>query len=123
MEYCSQLDYQPDSCTLRNMLIDTKEVDVSYCDLGTDAGCLLGQCLHLLVNLRAFDIANNKISDEATISLAIGMLLSPNLVELVCDGNLFSKICIMILQIICKLRITINKSCKCELILRHFCQY
>ena len=114
MEYCDQLNYQPDSCILRNKLIEIKILDISYCDLGTDAGCCLGQCLHLLVNLRVLNITKNKISDDATRSLAIGMLLSPNLVELKYDGNLFGKINIMMLEMICKFRTTINKSFKCQ---------
>ena len=115
MDYCNQLNYQPDTCTLRNKLIETKTLDISYCDLGTDAGCSLGQRLHLLVNLKALDITKNQISDKATKCLTKGMFLIPDLVEFrYYERNLFTGKSIMIFEMVNKLRTTANKSFKCD---------
>ena len=112
--YCFQLDYQPDECTLRNKLTETKTLDISYCELETDAGCSLGRCLHLLVNLRTLDITHNKISDEATECLTKGMLLTPDLVQFKYDENLFNEKSIIIFEMIIKLCTTVDKSFECE---------
>ena len=114
LDYCDQMDYQPDSCEVRNKLIQSKMVDISYNGLETDAGRCLGQRLHLLVNLKILDITKNKISDDATKSLTRGIFLTPNLEEFKYDENLFSEKSCMIFEMIHKLRTTIHESFKCE---------
>ena len=70
--------------------------------------------LHLMVNLKILNIANNNISDKSTRILTIEMLLAAKLEEFKYNENLFSENSIMIFEIICKLRTTIDKSFKCE---------
>ena len=114
LHYCKQIDYQPDSCVLRNKLIQSKIVDISCNGLETDAGICLGQHLYLLVNLKMLDITKNNISDEATKSLTIGMFLTPNLEEFKYDENLFNEKSCMIFEMIQTLRTTIHRPFKCE---------
>ena len=114
LDHCDQMDYQPDSCALRNKLIQSKKLDISYNGLETDAGRCLGQCLHLLHNLKRLNITKNKISDEATKSLTKGIFLTPNLKEFKYEENWFSKKSCMIFEMIHKLRAAIHESFKCE---------
>ena len=108
--YCDQLDYQAESCVLKNKIIQSNVVNVSYNGLKTEDGYNLGQHLHLLVNLKILNIANNNICDEATKSLATGMLLTPNLEEFKYDENLFSQDSTTIFEVINQLRQTSNKT-------------
>ena len=114
LDHCDQMDYQPDSCALRNKLIQSKKLDISYNGLETGAGRCLGQRLHLLHNLKRLDITKNKISDEAIESLTKGIFLTPNLKEFKYEENWFSKKSCMIFEMIHKLRTAIHKSFKCE---------
>ena len=89
-------------------------IDISGNGLETDDGCSLGQNLPLLVNLKALNISENNISDEATKSLTIGMLLTPNLKVFHCSKSLFSAESNMIFKMIYQLRITrSNNNFKC----------
>ena len=114
LDHCDHMDYQPESCALRNKLIQCKVLNVSYSGLETDAGCCLGQRLHLLRHLKRLDIYKNTISDEATESLTKGIFLTPNLVEFKYEKNWFSKESCMIFEILHKLRTAIHKSFKCK---------
>ena len=89
--YCDQIDDQPDSCILKNKIMLSQIVNISYSGLRTDAGCSLGQHLHLLVDLKKLNITKNNVSDEATKSLTMGLLLTPHLEEFKYDENLFSE--------------------------------
>ena len=109
LEHCNKIDYQPDLCTLRNIIIQSKKIDISCSGLKTDDGCLLGQNLTLLVNLKSLDISKNNISDEATKSLTTGMLFTHNLEEFKYDTYLFSDDSIMIINMITQLRTSSTK--------------
>ena len=114
LDHCDHMDYQPESCALRNKLIQSKIVDISYNGLETNAGCCLGQRLHLLRHLKRLNIAKNKISDEATKNLTKGILLARNLVEFKYEENWFSKKSCVIFEMLHKLRTAIHKSFKCK---------
>ena len=107
--YCDELDYQPDSCVVRNKIIKSKEVNISHNGLVTFDGWLLGQHLHLLVNLKKLNISKNKISDKATESLSTGILFTPNLKEFTFNVNLFGGKSITIFNLIQQLRTNCNK--------------
>ena len=113
--YCDQIDYQVDSCVLKNKIIQSKVVNVSYNGLKTDDGCNLGQHLHLLVNLKILNITKNNISHEATESLATGMLSTPNLEEFKYDENSqsFNEESTMIFNMIYQLRTTYTNIFTC----------
>ena len=97
----------------QNTITTLEELNISSNSLKANALCL-GQCLHLLVNLRILDISKNDISDEATKSLTTGILLTPNLEEFKYDENLFSSESTMIFKMIHRLRISSNtKLFKC----------
>ena len=116
LECCNKIDYQPNSCTLRNIIIQSKVIDILCNGLEADDGCSLGQNLPLLVKLKTLNIAENNISDEATKSLTIGMLLTPNLEVFHYDKSLFSAESNMIFKIIYQLCIThSNNNFKCAL--------
>ena len=106
--YCDQIDYQVDSCVLKNKIMQSEVVNVSCNHLKTDDGCNLGQHLRLLVNLKILNITENDISHEATESLTTGMLLTPNLKEFKYDENLqsFNEESTMIFKMIHQLRTT-----------------
>ena len=106
LEYCNKIDHQPDMCTLRNKIIQSKVVDVSCNNLKNDDGCTLGQNLHLLVNLTVLNITENDISDEASKSLITGMLFTPNLEQFRYDEKLFNKVSNMVFKMIHRLRFT-----------------
>ena len=110
LSYCDQIDYLPDLCLLRNKVIQSKVINVSYNGLKADGGYSLGQNLHLLVNLKILNITKNNISDEATESLTTGMLFTPSLREFKCEENLFSTDSIMVFEMIQELRINSDKS-------------
>ena len=113
LKYCDQIEYYPTSCLLKNKIRQSRVVNVSCNGLDTDNGCFLGQHLHLLANLKILNISENSISDEATKSLAIGILLSPNLEEFKYDENLFSKDSTMIFEMIHRLRNTYKYVFQC----------
>ena len=108
LKHCDQIDYKPDSNHLRSKIMQSLKVNISYNGLTGDIGGL-GQHLHLLVNLRVLDIAKNNISDDATNSLVLGMLLTPTLKEFKYDENDFSEDSIMYFNMIHQLRITRNE--------------
>ena len=66
LEHCNKIDYQPDLCTLRNIIKQSNVIDISGNSLKTDDGCSLGQNLPLLANLKKLIITENNITDEAT---------------------------------------------------------
>ena len=75
-----------------------EELNVSCNDLKDNA--MLGQQLHVFVNLKILDITNNDISDKATASLSTGLLLTYHLEEFKYDNNLFSEDSIMVFEMI-----------------------
>ena len=102
--YCDEIDYQADSCVLKKKMVQSKVVNVSCNGLKTDDGCFLGQNLYLLAELKILNITKNKISDEGTKALTVGLLLTFNLEEFKYDGNLFSEDSNMIFKMIQQLR-------------------
>ena len=113
-EHCNKIDYQPDMCTLRNIIIQSKVIDISCNGLEIDDGCSLGSNLPLLVNLKTLTITENNISDKATKSLTMGMLFTHSLKEFHCDQNLFSDESHTIFKMIYQLRVTgKNNNFKC----------
>ena len=112
LRYCDQTEYKLELHALRSKIIESIGVNISWNGLPGDAGCL-GQHLHLLVNLKILNITKNNVSDEATKTLTIGMLLTPKLEEFKCEGNLFSENSILIFKMIQKLRTTDSKMLKC----------
>ena len=111
--YCDQTNYTLELNNFRSKIIESIGLNISYNGLPGDAGCL-GQHLHLLVNLKILNITKNNVSDEATRSLTIGMLLTSKLVEFKCEKNLFSENSILIFNMIHMLRTTDNEILKCE---------
>ena len=113
-EHCNKIDYQPDMCTLRNIIIQSKVIDISCNGLEIDDGCSLGSNLPLLVNLKTLTITENNISDKATKSLTMGMLFTHSLKKFHCDQNLFSDESHTIFKMIYQLRVTgKNNNFKC----------
>ena len=106
LEYCNKIDYQHDMCTLRNIIIQSEVIDISCNGLKTENGCNLGQNLPLLINLKILIITKNNISDEATESLFIGIILCPHLKQFKYDKNLFSEDSTVIFNMIWRLRMT-----------------
>ena len=104
--HCNKINYQCDMCTLRNIIIQSEVIDISCNGLKTEDGRCLGQHLPLLINLKILIITKNKISDDATESLSIGIILCPNLKQFKYDENLFSEDSIMIFKMIRRLRMT-----------------
>ena len=113
LRYCDQTDYKLELHALRSKIIESIGVNISWNGLPGDAGCL-GQHLHLLTNLKILNITKNKVSDEATKSLTIGMLLTPKLEEFKCEENLFSENSILIFKTIHILRTTDSKMLECK---------
>ena len=112
--YCDKIDYQADSCVLKKKIMQSKVVNVSCNGLKTDDGCFLGQNLYLLAKMKILNITKNKISDEGTKTLTIGMLLTSNLEEFKYDEDLFSEDSNMIFRMIQQLRNNFSKnSFKC----------
>ena len=109
LDHCDQMDYQPDSCALRNKLIQCKILDISYNGLENDAGRCLGRCLHLFVNLKTLNIAKNNLSDDATKKLTMGMLLTTNLKKFEYADNLFNEHSTAVFRMIRQLRTAPNK--------------
>ena len=109
LEHCNKIDYEHSMCTLRNIIIESEVIDISYNGLKTEDGFYLGQYLLLLVNLKMLIITKSNISDEATESLTTGILLIPSLKQFKDDENLFSEDSIMIFNMICQLRISSAK--------------
>ena len=110
LSYCDQIDYLPDSCLLRNKIIQSKVVNVSYNGLSANDGYSLGQNLHLLVKLEILNITKNNISDKATESLTTGMFFTPNLREFKYEDNSFNIDSIMVFEVIQKLRTNSDNS-------------
>ena len=106
LEHCNKIDYQPHMCTLRNIIMQTKVIDISCNGLEADDGCSLGQSLPLLTNLKILIITENNITDEASKSLTTGMLFTPNLKQFKYDKKMFSDDSTMILNMIRRLRMT-----------------
>ena len=113
LRYCDRTDYKLELRALRSKIIESIGVNISWNGLPGDAGCL-GQHLHLLANLKLLNITENKVSDEATKSLTIGMLLTSKLEEFKYEENLFSENSISIFKMIQKLRTTDSKMLKCK---------
>ena len=107
LKHCNEIvDDQPQMCTLLNIIIQSKLIDISGNRLKSNNGCSLGKNLLLLVNLKTLNITENDISDEATKSLTTGMLFTRNLKQFKYDESLFNDDSTMIFNMIHQLRMT-----------------